>query len=106
MTYQDNCHVDGAGTFIALLRAMLKVIDTTLTDGSRVLRLEGRVVGRWVEEVRRAAGESADLVIDLRDVSFLDAQGIELVLELAHAGARIVNGSPFVNEQLNTANSD
>lgn len=88
---------------------MLKVVEERGADGSRILRLEGRLVERWVEEMRRAAaalGDARGLVIDLRDVSFLDASGVALLQDLAGSGARLVNASPFVTEQLRTpANS-
>ena len=74
-------------------------------NGVRTLRLEGRVVDRWVEEVRRSC-ESTDpaaLVLDLSGVSFLDTGGVHLLRELQHEGARLIHPSPFVAEQLKTA---
>jgi anti-anti-sigma regulatory factor len=72
-----------------------------------VLRLEGRIVGPWVDELRRSsavhAGRPGELVLDLARVSFLDASGVALIRDLAGRGVRVVNSSPFVAEQLRTA---
>ena len=48
------------------------------------LRVEGRVIGGWVEELRRtcdvhALYDGIRLTLDLADVSFVDAAGIELL---------------------------
>ena len=71
-----------------------------------MLTLEGRVVGRWVAELRRAAEDGLEsprgLMLDLAGVSFLDADGVALIRDLSDRGARLVNASPFVAEQLRT----
>ena len=83
---------------------MLKVIDSGRQDGFTVLRLEGRVVGPWVEELRQASqkarGLREPLRLDLGEVSYLDAAGIDLLCELAGEGVALVNASAFVAEQL------
>lgn len=89
---------------------MLKISrETTADSQDRVLlRLEGQVTGLWVEEVRRTCYEAIGvngrrgnpLVLDLRDVSFIDADGVALFRELAAYGTDLVNGSLFVMEQL------
>lgn len=89
---------------------MLRVTRETTVDGhdSVRLRLEGQVTGLWVEEVRRTCHEAIGvngrrakpLVLDLADVSFIDADGVALFRELRARGAGLVNGSLFVMEQL------
>jgi hypothetical protein len=92
---------------VAIENDVLRVFDDEIDDGSHVLRLEGRVVGPWVDELRRStalhAGRPGDLVLDLARVSFLDAGGVSLIRDLAGRGVRVVNSSPFVAEQLRTA---
>jgi anti-anti-sigma factor len=89
---------------------MLRISRGTATDrkGAVLLRLEGQVAGLWVEEVRRACydaigvngrGENP-LVLDLADVSFIDAEGVALFRELASPTVELVNASLFVMEQL------
>ena len=69
-----------------------------------VVRLEGRLVGPWVEEVRRACegllhrGER--LTVDFSRVSFVDREGVALCRGLRDRHARLRNCSPFVKEQI------
>ena len=89
---------------------MLRISQRAAEDegGATYLRLEGRVAGPWVEELRRVCTEISGnnghrqslLVIDLIGVSFLDADGIALFHELAARRVRFTNCSSFVAEQL------
>lgn len=73
-----------------------------------MLRLEGQVRGPWVEELRRACDQvlgknghgGNGLVLDLADVSFIDADGVTLIRELTARRVVVTNCSPFVVEQL------
>ena len=77
-------------------------------SGATCLRLEGRVTGPWVEELRRVCTETlgnngrspGHLVIDLAGVSFLDAEAIALFRELAAHQVSFTNCSAFITEQL------
>jgi hypothetical protein len=68
------------------------------------LRLQGDVIGLWVEELRRscdAARRSGEaLTVDLTDVGFVDWDGVALLRRLEDAGVLLVNASRFVVEQL------
>ena len=69
------------------------------------LRAEGRLTGRWVEELRRACdlhglNDGIQLVLDLADVSFADAAGIELLKELRMRSVTLLSPSSLVAEQL------
>ena len=89
---------------------MLRISRETTADNENevLLRIEGQVTGLWVEEVRRTCYEAIGvngrrgnpLMLDLADVSFIDADGVALLRELAARGAGLVNGSLFVMEQL------
>jgi len=86
---------------------MLRI--THETDASTVgstLKLEGRIVGPWVEELRRAcleqhAARCRPLTIDLRDVTFIDSAGIALFDEIFPT-VTLINCSLFATEQLKT----
>ncbi len=86
---------------------MLRISESSLNGKEATLRLEGSVVGPWVEEVRKACeqllGASRALTLDLADVSFADRDGIVLLHELNSRAVRLVNCSPFLNEQLKSA---
>jgi anti-anti-sigma regulatory factor len=69
------------------------------------LRVEGRLIGRWVEELRRtcdlhAINGGIQLILDLADVSFADAEGINLLKELRIRWVTLFNPSSLVAEQL------
>ena len=74
-------------------------------DGVVVLRLEGNLSGQWVEELRRVTSEplrepAARLVLDLAEVTFIDADGLALLRELSIRHVILTNGSLFVTQQL------
>jgi anti-anti-sigma regulatory factor len=82
---------------------MLRIThDIDATTGA-FLRLEGRVVGPWVDELRHACLEQAAiprrLTIDLRDVTFIDSAGIALFDEIFPT-VTLINCSLFAVEQL------
>ena len=87
---------------------MLRISNgTTAGDKKAVLlRLEGQVSGPWIGELRRVCNETIDdnggqpLVLDLADVSFIDADGVALFKELTARRVTVTKGSPFVTEQL------
>jgi anti-anti-sigma regulatory factor len=69
------------------------------------LRVEGRLTGRWVEELRRTCdlqglSDGIRLTLDLADVSFADAAGIELLKELRIRLVTLLSPSSLVAEQL------
>ena len=83
---------------------MLKINhDTNGTGGAAVLRLEGQVAGKWVQELRQAYGESRrvnrSLTFDLKDVTFIDAAGLAFFDEV-WSDITVVNCSLFAAEQL------
>jgi len=93
---------------------MLKISHSINADDSRVLlRLEGQVAGPWVEELRRVCdeprhnGHGARLVLDLNNVTFIDADGVALFRQLSMRRVSWRNCSAFVAEQLKeVANAD
>jgi len=69
-------------------------ISVVETHGQRRLVLEGRLVPPWIAEVetawRNAAEQLQDrkLVIDLTDVTFVGADGENMLLKLMRGGAK------------------
>jgi anti-anti-sigma regulatory factor len=84
---------------------MLRITEQTTAEGSNaVLRLEGRVAGLWVDELRREFSArhrrgGPPVLFDLEKVSFIDNAGIEFFDEVA-TEIRVVNCSLFAAEQL------
>jgi len=82
---------------------MLKIVVETV-PGNGTLRAEGRLIGPWVDELKRSCEDvliaGAKLSIDLSDVSFVDRDGVELLQSLRSRHVELVNCSSFVTEQL------
>jgi anti-anti-sigma factor len=83
----------------------MRIFQATEADGSVVLRLNGQVSGQWVDGLRHLTSEilqkpSTRLVFDLAEVSFIDADGLELFRELLSPHVSVSNCSLFVAQQL------
>jgi len=84
---------------------MLKITVVESSSEAVRLRAEGRLTGRWVDELRRtcdlhALSNGIRLTLDLADVSFADAAGIELLKELRIRLVTLLSPSSLVAEQL------
>jgi anti-anti-sigma regulatory factor len=82
---------------------MLRISEIHDPKGTVTLKLEGRLTGPWVDELRRVSREALvqthPLTLDLGDLVFLDAQGVSLLRYLEAQSVRLANASPFVAEQ-------
>lgn len=80
----------------------------TIDEGeeSVVLRLEGQLIGPWVEDVeqcwRRAFTTlgSRTVQVDLSAVSFVDASGGALLVRMHEAGFRLAGTGPATSQLL------
>ena len=84
---------------------MLRITLVESSNEAVRLRLEGRVTGRWVEELWRSCtthglSDGVQMTLELADVSFVDASGIELLKELRSRCVNLISPSSFVAEQL------
>src|SRR5262249_39144336 len=84
--------VESAGRHEIMLR--ITIIESAAP--SKTLKLEGRIAGTLVEEMRRLCNEllssnHAPLILDLSDVSFIDTDGIELMRELTRRNVVVTN---------------
>jgi anti-anti-sigma regulatory factor len=61
---------------------------------STTLKLEGRLVGTWAQEVERVwrteTAPSKYVQVDLTDVSFIDDRGKRLLAEMYAAGLEVI----------------
>jgi len=88
---------------------MLKISQTGKANHSVTLKLEGRVVGPLVGELRQVGetllAEGRALKLDLADVTFVDSDGVAVLTGFKTRGVTLKDCSPFVDEQLkSTAN--
>lgn len=80
--------------------AMLRI--TTLDDCERpaVLKLEGKLLEPWIEELAAACSrinaERGPATIDLSAVSYVDARAAEALCRWRRSGVRVVGCSPLV----------
>jgi anti-anti-sigma regulatory factor len=97
------------GTSVARFpRQVLRISAAGRGEQATTLRLEGKVTGPWVTELRRVCAQTLantghslnHLVLDLAGVSFLDPDAIALFYELSKQRVVFTNGSPFIAEQL------
>ena len=85
-------------------------IDRVIEEGAPVvLKVHGRLIGPWVEELRQACervgATAGHAVVDLEGVSFVDREGVELLRTLASGRFTLRHGSAFVVEQLRAGRS-
>ena len=82
-------------------------ITATITD-KVVLKLEGRLVGPWVEELRntvwRTNGSREPLEIEVADLMFADEEGENALSWLHRLGARFRGRGPFSGYLLDRLN--
>ena len=83
---------------------MLKITRAVLSEKEITLQLDGRVSGQWVELLRETAESALDagatLCVDLRNISFIDCEGIALMRNLIDRGVRHANAPLFVADQI------
>jgi ABC-type transporter Mla MlaB component len=85
-------------------QAVLKISVTNQSSEATNFQLEGKLVGPWVEELRRVSDAalmtSEAVSLDLEKVWFVDSQGIVLLRDLAKRHVAQINCSQFISQQL------
>jgi ABC-type transporter Mla MlaB component len=83
---------------------MLKITRVTESRKEITLQLDGRVAGQWIELLRESAesvlAEGLQLTLDLKNICFIDCEGLALIKSLIGRGVQQVNAPLFVAEQL------
>ena len=78
---------------------MLRISKRPPSALGELIALEGRLVGPWVDELKRIVDGDTDrrgVTIDLRGLAFADGDGVDLLRALRDAGVRLVGWSGFV----------
>ena len=82
------------------------------TDSMLIIKLEGRLSGPWVDEMHTYWASHVDaasrvtIQVNLRDVSYLDYRGRDLLLRMKREGASLVGASEFLRHLLSVNNPD
>jgi hypothetical protein len=83
---------------------VLRLSRTPVTHGTQIIKLEGKLVGPWVDEVRKACAAGADpsclTELDLSALVFVDVAGERLLRDLIARGIEVVACSGYVAELL------
>ena len=83
---------------------MLRISVERFSNHHETLRLEGHLVGPWVEQLELSCeqllGDNKLLTLDLTAVSFVDQDGIALLRQLKLRGVATINCSQFIAHQL------
>jgi ABC-type transporter Mla MlaB component len=88
------------------ITSVLRVTTITGKD-SRVLKLEGKLSGPWVDELQNCWKEAvaegprrSAVKIDMRGVSYVDHSGRSLLLHMEREGAALTECSDFIRQIL------
>ena len=91
---------------------LLRIHTETTPDGV-TLRLEGKLIHPWVDELVRAwMGLGPGLLanptvcIDLEAVSFVDAQGRSMLAALRRLGCELKGRGPYISAVIEEASTD
>lgn len=82
---------------------MLRITVSEQAPSCRIIKLEGKLLQAWVDEVRRLCVEVEEgslPSLDLSGLSFVDRPGAEMLQQFLRQGVRIHSCSPFVAELL------
>jgi hypothetical protein len=83
---------------------MIRVSETIAAAGTTALRVEGRLVGGYVEQLRflcfALAAQRQSLLFDLTGLLFADREGVKLLRSLKASRAAFTGCSPVLAAQL------
>ena len=84
---------------------MLRISKIESLLGEVIFRLEGSLIGPWVNELRRCCAavfkDGHQLSLDLTEVLFADSKGLALLRTLRKSDVGLAGCSPLLAEQLN-----
>lgn len=82
-------------------------ISSTKPGPTAKLKLDGRLTGEEVLELRRAYAEATgEVVLDLTDLQFADRQGVSVLREIRAQGAQLIGVSHYLGLLLGETPTD
>ena len=83
---------------------MLRITTIAESPSLTTLKLEGRIVSDWVSLLERECltllQEKQQVLLDLSDVLFIDARGVEMLKRIANENLEVINSSAFIESLL------
>jgi ABC-type transporter Mla MlaB component len=82
---------------------VLKITEIFRSNKARTFKLEGKLLGPWLDELRnicQGLERSEQIRLDLAAVTFVDVAGATLLRELIRQGITVTTCSGFVEELL------
>ena len=83
---------------------MLKITKVATSNQEITLQLDGRVTGQWIELLRDSAEsvleEEMRLSLDLKNICFIDCEGLAVIKSLMGRGVRQINAPLFGSARL------
>lgn len=84
---------------------MLRITEVSKDDEAITLRLEGKLVGRWIPELERICLYNRDeknktVVLDFSSVTFIHKKGVRMLERIQDERLKIINCSPFIESLL------
>lgn len=84
---------------------MLRITRIEPSARDVILRLEGKLIGPWVNELKThceiVREEGRHLLLEMTEVSFADRAGIALLRVLKKSGIELAGCPPLISEVLN-----
>jgi len=85
---------------------MLRITTNEMNPGATALQLSGSISGAWVEELRDCCetllATGSVVTLDLGDVQYADASGLELLSKLKSRKVSLVGWTPLVAQLLDS----
>ena len=92
------------GLALVEVKSVLRITWVQKQGSRQTLKLEGQLLGPWITSVREACAETNNgctgLQLDLTSLTYVDAEGFELLRDLLRDGIEIGDCSSFVGELL------
>jgi len=85
---------------------MLRITRLGTDDATIVLKVEGKLLEPWIDELRRSiAGSSSNVRLDLSALTFADAAGAQALADLLRHGVALTACSGFIAALLHVEKS-
>jgi anti-anti-sigma regulatory factor len=76
---------------------MLRIMKLEADDGIIVIKLDGKLLEPWIEELRQSIdGSRSAIKLDLSALTFADAAGAQALGDLLRQGASVIACSRFI----------